>query len=151
MRRLTRCPTRSQRRFLSAEKSFDNSSAIAYSSVLMRKLFHREIFLPLNLRNLASTNLELNPTDHAREAAETDRYGAISIPAAIKFNGSNIVEAETVGGKLSKVVVRLSYDDTRDAIYAIGIDKGRTFLKTVWFNLKSDKHSTLRKEMYAVA
>ncbi len=115
----------------------------------MTKLFHREIHMPARIANLGETTIAPKVTRHATEAALSDRYGRIQIPSHITFRGSDVVEAETVNGALSKVVVRKSYDATRDAIFAIGIDKGQTFLKTVWFNLKSDSHKTLRKEMYA--
>ena len=85
--------------------------------------------------------------DRTRQARE-DRYGAIAIPAQIAFNGADVVEAEFVGGKLEKVVVRLPYDSTRDAIYVCKTDGT---LKTVWSNLKSDSHKTLKKHLYLPA
>ncbi len=111
----------------------------------MSNLYHREIFMPAGVRNLAGVTLALTPSHHARGAALYDRYGALTIPAQITFDGKDVVEAEFEAGKLVKVVVRLSYDDTRDAIYVCKTDG---FLKTVWFNLKSDKHKTLKKHLY---
>src|SRR4051812_41370254 len=105
-------------------------------------LYHREIYMPKGVLALTGVTLKLAATDHAKRAARSDRYGQIEIPAEITFNGSDIVEAEFVNGKLSKVVVRLPYDAKRDAIFVCLIDGT---LKTVWFNLKSDFHKTLRK------
>lgn len=104
--------------------------------------------MPAGVRNLANVTLTLKPTEHAKQAARNDRYGAITIPAQISFEGKDVVEAEFVNGKLSKIVVRLPYDGTRDAIYVCNIDG---LLRTVWFNLKSDKHKTLKKELYKAA
>ena len=112
-------------------------------------LYHREIFMPSIVRELPPRTLRPEVTAHAKKAAASDRYGALNIPASVTFKGSDVVEAEFTDKKLSKLVVRLPYDATRDAIYAIGFDSGRVFLKTVWFNLKSDGHATLRRHLYA--
>lgn len=110
-------------------------------------LYHREIFMPPKVANIKNASLPLLPTRHAEEAAAQDRYGRITIPARIEFNGSDIVEAEVIDGKTVKIVVRLKYDDTRDAIYVVALPDCR--LKTVWFNLKSDFHGTLDRSRYA--
>lgn len=111
-------------------------------------LYHREIYMPKGVLALAGVNVKLKVSEHAKRAARNDRYGQIEIPAEITFNGSDVVEAEFVNGKLAKVVVRLPYDSTRDAIFVCLIDGT---LKTVWFNLRSDSHKTLRKELYKSA
>jgi hypothetical protein len=108
-------------------------------------LYHREIYMPAGVLALSNVTQALRATEHAKRAALNDRYGVITIPAEITFDGKDIVEAEFVNKKLAKVVVRLSYDARRDAIYVLNIDGT---LKTVWFNLKSDKHKTLKKELY---
>jgi hypothetical protein len=109
-------------------------------------LYHREIYMPKGVLALENYKLELRATAHAKIAATQDRYGIVKIPAAIEFHGRDVVEAEFVNGKLSKVVVRLPYDSRRDAIFVANVDGT---LKTVWFNLSRDRHSTLDRSKYA--
>jgi subtilisin-like proprotein convertase family protein len=113
----------------------------------MPLLFHREVFMPPKIAGLPNTVIEVIPTAHALKAATGDRYGAIEVPNKITFSGKDIVEAEVLERRLVKVLIRLDYDATRDLLIALTIPEGRA--KTVWFNLKSDKHSTLRREIYA--
>lgn len=110
-------------------------------------LFHREVFMPPKIAAIGNTTMQITPTAHALKAAAGDRYGVITIPNQITFSGADIVEAEVYERKLVKVLIRLDYDATRDLLIALTIPEGRA--KTVWFNLKSDKHSTLRREIYA--
>lgn len=114
----------------------------------MNGLFHSEIFMPEKIKNAPPMFLDLKPSKHAKRAADTDRYGVLKIPSRITFSGKDIVEAEFSMGKVVKIVVRLAYDATRDAIYVCHLDG---FLKTVWFNLKSDKHFTLDASKYQKA
>ena len=112
-------------------------------------LYHRDIFMPAIVRELPSRTLAPRVTSHARDAAASDRYGVLNIPAAISFCGRDVVEAEFTDKKLSKLVIRLPYDGARDAVYAVGFGETGAFLKSMWFNLKSDTHATLRRELYA--
>jgi hypothetical protein len=115
----------------------------------MTALYHREIYLPEIIRNLGARTIRPRVTRHAMEAAAGDRYGAMQIPTEIKFSGADVVEAEFTDKKLSKLVVRVKYDATRDAVFAIGFDRGESFIKTAWFNLATDKHATLKRHLYA--
>lgn len=114
----------------------------------MRKLYHREVFLPLQVLSMAAITVHLKPTRHAIEAARSDRYGSINIPSAITFCGANVIEIETEDNKVTKLVVRLSYDATRDAVYVFLTDGT---LKTLWVNLKTDKHASLKRHLYTAA
>lgn len=111
-------------------------------------LYHREIFMPAIVREIPVKTIALKPTEHARRAALNDRYGKLEIPATLTFRGRNVIEAELTGGRVTKMVVRKEYDATRDAVYVFLPDGT---LKTVWFNLKSDTHKTLRRSLYAAA
>lgn len=111
-------------------------------------LYHREIYMPKGVTALTGVTLNLKASEHAKRAARSDRYGFIHIPEAITFNGADVVEAEFVNGKLSKVVVRLPYDAQNDAIFVCLTDGT---LKTVWLNRKNDLHKTLKKELYKCA
>lgn len=108
-------------------------------------LYHRDIYMPEGVRKLSGITLALRATNHAKEAASRDRYGVLLIPAAITFSGQDVIEAEFINGSLAKVVVRLPYDSRRDAIYVCTPDGT---LKTVWFNMRRDKHSTLDATKY---
>ncbi len=112
-------------------------------------LFHREVFMPPKILALGEFNVPVVLTAHTEKAAAEDRYGAISIPSRVIFSGKNIIEAEVENKKLTKILVRLTYDATRDLIMALSVPDFR--VKTVWFNLKSDIHSTLRRELYHTA
>ena len=106
--------------------------------------------MPAKIAKLERTTLAPEITSHARDAAAGDRYGKMTIPASITFCGRDVVEAEIDGGKVKKLVVRVHYDETRDGVYVLGIDNGRVFYKTAWFNLSSDVHATLKRHLYAV-
>jgi hypothetical protein len=110
-------------------------------------LFHREVYMPPKILALAELNVAVVSTAHAEKAAE-DRYGRILIPSRVIFSGKNIIEAEVVDKKLTKVLVRLPYDDKRDLLMALSVPEFR--VKTVWFNLKSDIHCTLDKSKYDI-
>ncbi len=112
-------------------------------------LYHKDIYLPAPIATLGKRTITPRITGHAMDAAKADRYGAISIPSQVTFSGSDVVEAELREGRVVKLVVRVPYDGTRDLVLAIGFDKGASFIKTVWFNLANDVHSTLQRERYA--
>lgn len=112
-------------------------------------LFHREVFMPPKILALGEVNVPVVSTAHAIKAAAEDRYGMIAIPSRVIFSGKNIIEAEVVDKKLAKVLLRLEYDETRDLLMALSVPEFR--VKTVWFNLKTDTHSTLRRELYNTA
>jgi hypothetical protein len=116
---------------------------------MSKLLFHREVFMPPKILALGEFNVPVILTAHAEKAAAEDRYGVIAIPSRVAFSGKNVIEAEVVDKKLTKVLLRLEYDETRDLIMALSVPDFR--VKTVWFNLKSDIHSTLRRELYNTA
>lgn len=112
----------------------------------MDALYHREVYLPSELLNLKQVTKVISPTAHALKAAAEDRYGKITIPNSVTFSGANIIEAEVVGGRLVKILIRISYDEKRDLLLALSVPEWRA--KTVWFNLKSDLHHTLDRSKY---
>ncbi len=112
-------------------------------------LYHKDIFLPAPVATLGQMTIAPKVTRHAEQAAQSDRYGCIAIPSRVTFSGKDVVEAELTQGRVTKLVVRVAYDATRDLVLAIGFDKGASFIKTVWFNLNSDTHSTLKRHLYA--
>ncbi len=116
------------------------------------QLFHREVYMPADIREqFHGRTFRLAVSGHARVAARSDRYGVLSIPETVTVEGGAIVEAEASESAIEKIVVRTSYDATRDAVYVLIPDGPVATLKTVWFNLKSDRHKTLDKKNYARA
>lgn len=111
-------------------------------------VYHREVYMHPKVAAFSNVRVEIKATRHASAEAAGDRYGALTIPASVTFDGKDVVEAEFEAGALAKLVVRLPYDARRDAVYVLKIDGT---LKTVWSNLKSDKHKTLKKELYMPA
>ncbi len=117
-------------------------------------LYHSEVFMPAVVQKQLPTGVVIpcyGP--HANTAALTDRYGKIHLSPIVSLNGSQLIEAELDGGNnLVKFVVRCHYDETRDIIYVFCPRRGNNvFVKTVWLNLKTDKHRTLDKNKYARA
>jgi hypothetical protein len=110
-------------------------------------LFHKDIFLPDQIKKLRAVTVAPRVTGHAREAAQSDRYGQIIVPNKITFCGQDVIEAEMAGGAVIKLVIRLKYNAASDAIYVLGFENG-AFLKTVWLNAVGDKHVTLDKAAY---
>lgn len=112
-------------------------------------LYHKEVYLPSAIASLGKRTICPRVTRHAEQAAMTDRYGRINIPSSVTFSGADVVEAEVSEGRVVKLVLRVPYDETRDLVLAVGFDKGASFIKTVWFNLNSDTHKTLKRHLYA--
>jgi hypothetical protein len=109
-------------------------------------LYHKDIRLPNELKNLGTIKFVPVYSRHALEAANTDRYGLIKLPSSVTFNGSNIVEAEVEDG-CKKLVIRVAYNDRLDII--IVFIPETLVVKTVWFNAKNDKHYTLDRSEYS--
>jgi hypothetical protein len=85
---------------------------------------------------------------HAEQEARNDRYGLVILPGALTFDPNNVVEAEFTNGSLSKLVIRQPHDAQRDLILVVLPGSRVFFVKTVWTNLKTDKHSTLNRNRY---
>lgn len=111
-------------------------------------LYHKETGLPLNKVSFQMGTVPLRYTRHAEEAARTDRYGFIKLPKFVNTDRAEVVEVEVTYGKIDKVVYRANYSEEADIILVIG--RGGV-VRTVWLNLKSDKHKTLDKSRYIAA
>ncbi len=87
--------------------------------------------------------IPLTITKHAQQAANTDRYGHITIEHYLRTDGSKLVEFETNGNfHITKIILRKSYDRVHDVVYVI-VEGG--VLVTCWLNKKSDTHKTLNR------
>jgi L-ascorbate metabolism protein UlaG (beta-lactamase superfamily) len=115
----------------------------------MSNLYHKDLYMPAGVLALEEKQVTFVVSEHAKKAALSDRHGVLTIPENIRFDGKDVVEAEFEGGKLKKLVVRIAYDAIRDAVYVFNVPDG--LLKTVWLNLSTDGHATLKKELYKAA
>jgi hypothetical protein len=86
---------------------------------------------------------------HAFNEANNDRYGAIQLPTEFHAANAKLIEAEVLvdhdGSHVVKQLWRQSLDARRDLVLAI---QEGGMVKTVWVNLKSDKHRTLDTSKY---
>ncbi len=113
-------------------------------------LYHEEIGFPDDIDMPRGFNpvVNLNYGSHAREEAMVDRYGKIRLPHRIDVRKGKIFEIGVTKNVVTKMVIRFTYDETRDIIIVLMPSSG--FVKTVWFNLKTDTHKTLDRSKYAV-
>lgn len=112
-------------------------------------LYHKDIGFPedIHLPRGFSPVMDLNYGSHARMEAMQDRYGEIRLPHRIDVRKGQTIEIGVTGKEVTKMVLRFSYDETRDII--IVLMPKTHFVKTVWFNLKTDQHKTLDHSKYA--
>jgi hypothetical protein len=117
----------------------------------MTKLYHKEIFLPMSVSHLFGRKYKLNYSRHAKLACVQERYGVINNPPfELEITKDNLIEVEIEGNVLiHKVVIRLPYDKDKDIALAIIPDGEFATVKSLWANLKTDKHFTLQKELYS--
>lgn len=126
----------------------------------MRKLYHKDIYLP-NFYDKPTGIADIRYGQHAIRSALTDRYAEIKLPKQLNLDELETIEVQydtmyAFGGSeftedlhiLSKIVLRGQHDDTNDVCYVLIPDGGGWFCKTVWLNKRSDTHKTLRKELY---
>lgn len=114
-------------------------------------LYHKEVGMPAKALEAWLGQQAVKLSDHARQACLNDRYGKIDLHDgdSIEVEAEDIFEVEVLHGKPVKAMVRLAYDDARDMILALVIpSEGVAVVKTVWLNMASDKHVTLKKELY---
>lgn len=104
--------------------------------------YHKDVYLPLS----PSFSLLPRYSRHAQDAASNDRYGKLDLPKVLSTQDSELIELEVVNGKAHKALLRKSYDSKRDLCVVVLIETG--LVKTVWCNLKSDLHKTLKVERY---
>lgn len=112
----------------------------------MSFLFHTEVFVPNRLRKPCfEGRLKYRP--HALEESQLDRYGHIALPEFFEADKAKLIEVELGDDceTVLKQVWRQSLDAVRDLVLVI---TPSGFVKTVWVNLKSDKHRTLNRGRY---
>ncbi len=116
-------------------------------------LYHASIGFPTNLRR-PSGIAALLYGPHAMNAANEDRYGVAQLPIAIELDDAHnvrLVEAEALAdGTMLKGVYRVTYNRELVLVMVVSFTGLQPFVKSVWFNEKTDRHPTLRRELYDV-
>lgn len=111
-------------------------------------LFHKEVHLP-PLLTAPVFEGRLRYSAHARAEAASDRYGHIELPEVFSAAGAELIEVEAMlqddRPKVVKQLWRMPLDATRDIVFSVMPDG---LVKTVWVNLKTDKHRTLNRDRY---
>lgn len=121
----------------------------------MTKLYHRDVFLPYTVLNFDfGRSCRLAYSRHAMLEALRDKLGTVMRPPkSIVFADIDIIEAEvTDGDTVTKLVVRLPYDNQRDIILVLrNFLDGAAVVVTLWTNAINDTHNTLDKSKYATS
>jgi len=121
-------------------------------------LYHKEIGIPkAALDTVAGKKFCLKYSRHAMMEAVRDRYGVVNKPPCwLTVDPATVIEVDasteyTGNWHVCKLVVRLDYDSRRDIIIVVvpSREPGMMTVKTLWTNLRTDKHVTLQKEKYA--
>lgn len=110
----------------------------------MTKLYHKDVYMPDGYKVPCWRN-RLMYSRHALDASRNDRYGYIDLPNWIDYDKSTVIEVETSDDVVIKQVWRTTYDDTRDLILVV---TNTGIVKTVWINVRTDKHTTLDVSKY---
>jgi hypothetical protein len=111
-------------------------------------LFHSEVFMPASAKKPIHEG-PLRYRKHAFDESRNDRYGQIALPAEFSSSNAQLIEAEVLlehdQARVVKQLWRQPLDAKRDLVMAI-LEGG--MVKTVWVNLKTDKHRSLDKSRY---
>ncbi len=116
-------------------------------------LYHCDIFLPASLKLPTGAYL-LKYGPHAQQAAKSDRYGNLTplLPAYIDCSKATVIEVETNGNVIVKIVYRQKLNEKKDICLAVCPTRhGTWFVKTVWSNVNGDTHLTLDKKRYTIS
>jgi hypothetical protein len=118
----------------------------------MTKLYHKDIFIPASVLNFDFGGLfRLVYTRHAMKECLQDKLGQIGRPPClIDISKATIIEAEVTDEiEVTKLVIRLSYDNTRDIILVLrNFFDGAATVITLWTNSIKDTHNTLDRSKY---
>lgn len=109
-------------------------------------VFNKAVFAPACFF-AADDVIRVTYTQHARRAAQEDRYGDLTrhLRNYIDMQFVEVVEVEVRRGEIVKRVIRVPIDDDLDLVMVITSD---FTVKTVWGNRATDKHSTLRAAQF---
>ena len=113
-------------------------------------LYHRDTGIPRKV--LDSIPWGLVPVEYSQHARERlrDKYGMLPcvLPRVVGITPQGVVEVETRGNVVAKVLVRVSFGDY-DLCMPLVVGRGPWYAKTLWLNHKEDNHHTLNRAAYA--
>jgi hypothetical protein len=119
------------------------------------KMYHRDVFMPRGIRKQftqlkcdASTVHYFEYSQHAKNAAQNDRFGQIELTSRLTLDTMELIEVEHDGNKIVKVVIREVGQEKNRVWAIIPTGRGKWLVKTVWINLANDKHRTLNVTPY---
>ena len=108
-------------------------------------IYHQSIGFPKNFcRPVGRAVLTL--THHVREQS-VER--GIVLPSHIDFRSVKIIEAGYDNGRLSHLLLRMSYNSEMDICIPVALKYGKFVAKTVWLCDVNDDHSTLDHSKYS--
>ena len=112
-------------------------------------LFHAEVFMPTRMKRPLFEG-RLTYGQHALRESKADRYGKIELPEFFEACNAHCIEVEydMDSEAVVKQVWRQALDANRDIVLVIG--QGG-YVRTVWVNLKTDKHRSLDASKYVRA
>jgi hypothetical protein len=105
---------------------------------------------PQEICTIGEITLSPNYSIHAQNAAEKDRYGCIVLPSLVKFSGKDIFEVELTDGSISKIVIRIPYEEDDYYDICLVLEYTSRVIKTVWLNEATDNHVTLDLSKYTL-
>ncbi len=108
-------------------------------------LYHYTTGLPKTFE-APTDRIELIYTKHALAAALDDKHGAFRLPKSITQSRFKVIEVETRGEEVYKIVLRGSLDNERDL--CVALVPAERVVKTVWLSDKNDWHTTLDASRY---
>lgn len=121
------------------------------SNATKKRLFHRSIFWPFTRPIPLPAKMQLRYTQHARDAAASDRYGAFQLPLWLPALDAYPFEWNETDMRLT---IRLPYDLRHDICLVLSLDtrnrggEDTATVVTVWLNRTSDTHTTLDRSRY---
>lgn len=110
-------------------------------------LWHRDIRLPHGFKAPSGQPL-LTYSKHAQEQC---RAKGVRMFKAITLARFDVIEVETLNGRVVKYVLRGAYDADNDIVVVAMPTGGAYFIKTCWLNDKDDTHNTLDRSRYVGA
>lgn len=115
---------------------------------MTERLYHVEIGFPAGFQR-PTERVAINYGQHARRESMQDRYGNIPLPKGLRLARFTVIEIGMVGNTVSKILFRGRLDERRDlCIVLIPNGDKPWFCKTVWVNVRTDKHNTLNVAKY---
>lgn len=108
---------------------------------MLVQVFHRAVYAPPRVFKSPGV-VKLFYTQHARAAAQGDKYGNLTrhLRHTLDFDAADIVEVELVDGVVTKRTLRLAVTDELALVMVVSAE-GRVI--TVWGNRLVDDHASL--------